>query len=150
MSDSTAATITTTTTTLRRHSSLNTPKRTQPLSFLSRSLYNLNLDTLNPPLSSSYTSLRDILPSTAATNSPTATAAASSSCYEIPIRNHLVKQAAWAYLQPMSGPVTSSPAPHSLRRLRRRFTAFVSFINHHIIPTVSQVFHRILHALCAS
>ncbi|KAF1866658.1 hypothetical protein Lal_00018042 [Lupinus albus] len=145
MSDSTAATITRTT--LRRYSSLTTPKRTQPLSFSSQSLHNLNLDTLNPPLSSSYTSLRDILPSTAAINSPTT--AASSSCYEIPIRNHLVKQAAWAYLQPMSASVTSSPAPHFLRRLRHRFTAFFSFINHHIIPNISHVFHRILHALCS-
>ncbi|KAK3025882.1 hypothetical protein RJ639_041679 [Escallonia herrerae] len=49
----------------------------------------------------SYTSLKDLLPSAAAVQSPTAPAA-SQSGYEITIRNRLVKQAAWAYLQPMS------------------------------------------------
>ncbi|KAL9682978.1 hypothetical protein QQ045_014790 [Rhodiola kirilowii] len=50
-----------------------------------------------------YTSLKDILP---ATPSPPSGISPShnSSWHEIPIRNHLVKQAAWAYLQPMSTP----------------------------------------------
>nr|XP_043632679.1 cell wall integrity and stress response component 4-like [Erigeron canadensis] len=51
----------------------------------------------------SYTSLRDILPSTtSAIMSPTPPSFAVHSGYEISIRNRLVKQAAWAYLQPMS------------------------------------------------
>ncbi|KAK2965769.1 hypothetical protein RJ640_014112 [Escallonia rubra] len=49
----------------------------------------------------SYTSLKDLLPSAAAVQSPTAPATSQSGC-EITIRNRLVKQAAWAYLQPMS------------------------------------------------
>ncbi|KAK1264225.1 hypothetical protein QJS04_geneDACA008579 [Acorus gramineus] len=63
---------------------------------------------------SAYTSLRDLLPySPSSAASPTASAAASAaacgggafhSSGEIPIRNRLVKQAAWAYLQPMSSP----------------------------------------------
>lgn len=52
----------------------------------------------------SYTSLKDLLPlspsSTAAITSPTN----NSSWHEIPIKNPLVKQAALAYLQPMSSP----------------------------------------------
>ncbi|OIW11342.1 hypothetical protein TanjilG_31110 [Lupinus angustifolius] len=142
MSDSTAATVTTT---LRRHSSLTIQNSTQTLSLLSKSLLNLKLDALNNSPLSSYTSLRDMLPSTAAAvNSPTA----SSSGYEISIRNHLVKQAAWAYLQPMSASPTSSAAPHFLRRLCHRFSAFITFVNHHLSPGLSRVFHRILHLLC--
>ncbi|KAE9590800.1 hypothetical protein Lal_00022933 [Lupinus albus] len=146
MSDSTAATVTTT---LFRHSSLTIQNSTQTLSLFSKSLINLKLDSLNNSPLSSYTSLRDMLPSTttaaAAINSPTA----SSSGYEISIRNHLVKQAAWAYLQPMSAsPISSAAAPHFLRRLCHRFSAFLTFVNHHLSPALSQVFHRILHVLC--
>ncbi|OWM80447.1 hypothetical protein CDL15_Pgr019727 [Punica granatum] len=51
--------------------------------------------------SATYTSLRDLIPSSPpAIMSPTN----NSSWYEIPIRNPLVKQAALAYLQPMSTP----------------------------------------------
>ncbi|MFS8008807.1 hypothetical protein Hanom_Chr14g01277211 [Helianthus anomalus] len=49
----------------------------------------------------SYTSLRDILPNTVV-QSPKLPSFAVNSGYEISIRNRLVKQAAWAYLQPMS------------------------------------------------
>ncbi|KAM0007977.1 hypothetical protein Hdeb2414_s0125g00804721 [Helianthus debilis subsp. tardiflorus] len=49
----------------------------------------------------SYTSLRDILPNTIV-QSPKLPSFAVNSGYEISIRNRLVKQAAWAYLQPMS------------------------------------------------
>ncbi|WCJ39926.1 hypothetical protein M5689_020873 [Euphorbia peplus] len=47
---------------------------------------------------SSYTSLKDILP----TSPPTSSSSTlhNSSWHEIPIKNHLVKQAALAYLQP--------------------------------------------------
>ncbi|KAI3798327.1 hypothetical protein L1987_33598 [Smallanthus sonchifolius] len=51
----------------------------------------------------SYTSLRDILPSTVTfVQSPKPPSFTVNSGYEISIRNRLVKQAAWAYLQPMS------------------------------------------------
>ncbi|XP_055818874.1 uncharacterized protein LOC129887702 [Solanum dulcamara] len=57
----------------------------------------------------SYTSLRDLLP-LAAVNSPRpmATVSNGQSGSEISIRNRLVKQAAWAYLQPMSSSLDSS------------------------------------------
>ncbi|KNA15588.1 hypothetical protein SOVF_096880 [Spinacia oleracea] len=69
-----------------------------------------------------YTSLKDILPcSPSSILSPTpavALAGISSSSvgsgYEISIRNRLVKQAAWAYLQPT---VSSSPSSSSRRLL---------------------------------
>ncbi|XVF00839.1 hypothetical protein REPUB_Repub04eG0036800 [Reevesia pubescens] len=49
----------------------------------------------------SYTSLKDLLPtSPLSITSPTH----NSSWHEIPIKNPLVKHAAWAYLQPMSSP----------------------------------------------
>ncbi|RZC78561.1 hypothetical protein C5167_002999 [Papaver somniferum] len=49
-----------------------------------------------------YTSLKDLMPYSlsAAIQSPTGSMILP--CYEISIRNRLVKQAAWAYLQPMS------------------------------------------------
>ena len=54
------------------------------------------------PASHSYTSLKDLLPSTAV-NSPRPNSAPLVQIgSDISIRNHLVKQAAWAYLQPMS------------------------------------------------
>ncbi|GJZ44880.1 hypothetical protein Tco_0592476 [Tanacetum coccineum] len=52
---------------------------------------------------SSYTSLRDILPSPkCVVQSPKTPCYVAHSRYEILIRNRLVKEAAWAYLQPMS------------------------------------------------
>uniref|UniRef100_A0A7N1A001 Uncharacterized protein n=1 Tax=Kalanchoe fedtschenkoi TaxID=63787 RepID=A0A7N1A001_KALFE len=53
-----------------------------------------------------YTSLRDILPTTPSPP-PGISPTHNSSWREIPIRNQLVKQAAWAYLQPMSAPPES-------------------------------------------
>ncbi|KAF1868116.1 hypothetical protein Lal_00018632 [Lupinus albus] len=68
-----------------------------------------------------------MLPSTVAVNSPTASS----------IRNHLVKQAPWAYLQPMSASPTSSPVtPHFLHHC---FSAFLIFVNHHLSSALSQV-----------
>ncbi|KAH9614119.1 hypothetical protein KSS87_010575, partial [Heliosperma pusillum] len=76
-----------------------------------------------PTATPSYTSLKDIIPSSPssilspspATNSAggagAITSPTSGSGYEISIRNRLVKQAAWAYLQPTvpSSPSSSSP-----------------------------------------
>ncbi|KAJ0480659.1 hypothetical protein HanIR_Chr13g0634181 [Helianthus annuus] len=60
-----------------------------------------------------YTSLRDILPSPpTAIHSPKPPYSAPNSGYDISIRNRLVKQAAWAYLQPMS---TSHESDESAR-----------------------------------
>ncbi|KAG7017485.1 hypothetical protein SDJN02_19350, partial [Cucurbita argyrosperma subsp. argyrosperma] len=88
-----------------------------------------------------YTSLRDILPSATAIYSPTAASAANSG-YEISIRNRLVKQAAWAYLQPMASSPSSS-GPHLLHRIWLRFSAWLSFVNLPIISSVTNAFNRI-------
>ncbi|KAK7396744.1 hypothetical protein VNO78_17902 [Psophocarpus tetragonolobus] len=94
------------------------------------------LVALKSPFSTSYTSLRDVLPSPyAAVNSPTASAY---SGQEISIRNRLVKQAAWAYLQPMSASPGGASTPHFLRRLS-------SFLYHHFVPLLSRFFRRMLH-----
>ncbi|XP_060196502.1 uncharacterized protein LOC132625896 [Lycium barbarum] len=50
----------------------------------------------------SYTSLRDLMPPLSTANSPRPNNNESAGGSEISIRNRLVKQAAWAYLQPMS------------------------------------------------
>uniref|UniRef100_A0A7N2M548 Uncharacterized protein n=1 Tax=Quercus lobata TaxID=97700 RepID=A0A7N2M548_QUELO len=95
----------------------------------------------SPP--ETYTSLKDILPVSAAVSSPTtASAAAVSSGYEISIRNRLVKQAAWAYLQPMSSSPGSS-GPHFLHRL---WLSFLSFFKRHVVPGFSYLLHQVLRA----
>lgn len=82
----------------------------------------------------SYTSLKDLLPPSSypAVQSPTTSSSApgGGSGYEISIRNRLVKQAAWAYLQPMSTSPdsSSSSAGHQfLHRLRARISGFLRF-----------------------
>ncbi|KAK8505844.1 hypothetical protein V6N13_080667 [Hibiscus sabdariffa] len=58
--------------------------------------------------SGSYTSLRDLLPSSPVIGSPTtSTSANNSSWHEIPIKNPLVKHAALAYLQPVGSPAAA-------------------------------------------
>ncbi|XP_018813100.1 uncharacterized protein LOC108985302 [Juglans regia] len=97
--------------------------------------------------SQAYTSLKDLLPSSsdAAVASPTA----ANSGYQISIRNRLVKQAAWAYLQPMSSSPSSS-GPHFLRglclRLSTSLTACRAFIQSHLVPAMTELLDRILHA----
>ncbi|KAM3689632.1 hypothetical protein ACB094_09G060700 [Castanea mollissima] len=91
------------------------------------------------PPHQTYTSLKDILPVTAAVSSPTpAASAAVSSGYEISIRNRLVKQAAWAYLQPMSSSPGSS-GPHLFHRL---WLSFLSFFNRHVVPAFTHLLHQ--------
>ncbi|CAN0847394.1 hypothetical protein LINGRAHAP2_LOCUS4954 [Linum grandiflorum] len=97
--------------------------------------------------SSAYTSLKDLLPSSAV-NSPTAgSSVCYGSAYEICIRNHLVKQAAWAYLQPMSSSPGSDGPTHFLRRLwlrlRNPISACFRFVELHLIPGISRAFYRI-------
>ena len=91
----------------------------------------------------SYTSLKDLLPSTSVVQSPTAAGAAAGSCHEISIRNHLVKQAAWAYLQPMSASPGSLPG-FSTECLRNRVCTCLGFINSRIISAIIRAFDRIL------
>lgn len=74
----------------------------------------------------SYTSLKDLLPSMAV-NSPTASSAAGS---DLGIRNRLVKQAAWAYLQPSASPSSRrSTADHFFaHRIWPNFAALIRFV----------------------
>jgi len=93
----------------------------------------LNLDSLSVK-TPSYTSLRDVLPySGAAVNSPAA------NHYNVSIRNRLVKQAAWAYLQPMSTSPSGPSGPHFFRR--NPLAACLSFIYHHITRTLQRILH---------
>ncbi|XVE61414.1 hypothetical protein DITRI_Ditri06bG0037900 [Diplodiscus trichospermus] len=111
----------------------------------------LDLDLISLKTSfASYTSLKDILPSSAiAVNSPTAAGSATNSGYEISIRNRLVKQAAWAYLQPMSASPDSS-GPHFFRRLWLRFSSqnpfssCLRFFHQKVLPCLTRVVDRIL------
>ncbi|XVF07569.1 hypothetical protein REPUB_Repub06bG0150700 [Reevesia pubescens] len=103
-------------TTLRRSNSISTPVQvSSKLTLLTPKPLQTatsfpNGNAVSPPLDlelislktslASYTSLKDILPSSAvAICSPTAAGSVTNSGYEISIRNRLVKQAAWAYLQ---------------------------------------------------
>ncbi|XP_024979323.1 uncharacterized protein LOC112516487 [Cynara cardunculus var. scolymus] len=82
------------------HTKDHHPSSTSTTTTTSNSSADFELLSLKP---ASYTSLRDILPSTpAVVQSPKVSSSAVRSGYEIPIRNRLVKQAAWAYLRPMS------------------------------------------------
>lgn len=102
----------------------------------------LDFELISLKSSQAYTSLKDLLPF-AAVNSPTS---ASASASEISIRNRLVKQAAWAYLQP-----TISPSPGSsgsrflLRRLWLRFSSCFCSVKLSLFPAIARFFDRILH-----
>lgn len=101
----------------------------------------------------SYTSLRDLLP-LAAVNSPRplATASNGQSGSEISIRNRLVKQAAWAYLQPMS----TSPDSSGRRLFSRLFFRFpvhnpvagvIEFVDRCIIAPLARAVDWLLRAI---
>ncbi|KAA8516794.1 hypothetical protein F0562_017096 [Nyssa sinensis] len=102
----------------------------------------------------SYTSLKDLLPSTAVESPKPTTPVGHSGC-EISIRNRLVKQAAWAYLQPMAAsPVADGR--HFLHRLWAKltdncpmnpFTTFLRFIDQHVIRIMIREFDRLLRAI---
>lgn len=110
----------------------------------------LDLELVSFKNSLAYTSLRDLIPSSPGglIHSPTAASAVNSG-YEISIRNRLVKQAAWAYLQPMSSS-PGSVGTNFFHRLWLRLSAqnplstCLGFFNRHLIPTLTRVFDRIL------
>ncbi|KAF3441592.1 hypothetical protein FNV43_RR15507 [Rhamnella rubrinervis] len=112
----------------------------------------LDFELVSLKSSLAYTSLKDLIPTSPGgfVNSPTAASAANSG-YEISIRNRLVKQAAWAYLQPMSSSPGSS-GTHFFHRFwlklsgRNPVTACLGFINQHVIPTLFRAFDGILRA----
>nr|GEV36623.1 hypothetical protein [Tanacetum cinerariifolium] len=114
-------------TTLRRRNSIVTPSTTSTATSTS-STSDFELISLRP---ASYTSLRDILPSGPNTiMSPKAPSFIVHSGYEISIRNRLVKQAAWAYLQPMSSSPDSG-GQNVFHRLWTRFSdVFLRIVTH--------------------
>lgn len=128
-----------------RHSNNRSPPLPPSFSAADFELFPLK----SPPLPSSdnYTSLRDILPcSPSSILSPTPAIAiagiSSSSCgsgYEISIRNRLVKQAAWAYLQPT---VSTSPSSSS-----RRLCFSGEFFRRTVSETVTRVYDWLVDAL---
>jgi hypothetical protein len=83
----------------------------------------------------------------AAVNSPTASSANINSGYEIPIRNRLVKQAAWAYLQPMSSTVENSSAPNFLSRIFHRLSSDNPLVDcfSSLVSGFTRIFCRIFH-----
>ncbi|XP_024984805.1 uncharacterized protein LOC112520632 [Cynara cardunculus var. scolymus] len=115
---------------LRRRNSIGTPTKfhdlfssssttTTTTATSSSSSVDFELVSIKPTC---YTSLRDILPSPPSiVHSPKPP---SDSGYEISIRNRLVKQAAWAYLQPMS----TSPQPHPSTVFHRLWTAVLRLV----------------------
>lgn len=89
----------------------------------------------------SYTSLKDIIPCSVPNSPAPSAAAASSSGYQIAIRNRLVKQAAWAYLQPMS----TSPGSESRSFFKRTWFSFSEFLtNNYVVRAVTRSFHWLL------
>ncbi|PNX95864.1 hypothetical protein L195_g019061 [Trifolium pratense] len=152
MCDSMAASAVTST--LRRHNSISAitsnkfhPSSTKPP--IRSSSLDLELLLLKSPLTS-YTSLKDMLSPKADVNSPTAFAA-NTSGFEISIRNRLVKQAARAYLQPMSSSVAnsfSSSAPNFLRRIFHRLSSDNPVVDcfRSLVSGFTRIFYRILHA----
>ncbi|KAL0337053.1 UNVERIFIED_CONTAM: hypothetical protein Scaly_1980400 [Sesamum calycinum] len=84
------------------------------------------------PTSLSYTSLKDLLP-LASVNSPKPNSVHQvQPGSDICIRNRLVKQAAWAYLQPMSASPGSSSS-NFFHRLWPRVAAFFDLVRHKVI-----------------
>ncbi|MED6192180.1 hypothetical protein PIB30_007711 [Stylosanthes scabra] len=116
-----------------RTSSLDSPYTDQTFELVSFNNVNVNVNLTS---SSFYTSLRDLLPSSAV-NSPTA-----SSSSAISIRNRLVKHAAWAYLQPMSSSPSSSSSTSSPYFLRRLSACLGS-----VFRRIAKIFDRILLAI---
>lgn len=129
----------TSTTTLSRRNSIGTPAVSTKLTITKSNLFRHHsssypkttvvaaLASSSSPPSFCYTSLKDVIPSSAV-NSPTTASssiAAAHPGYEIAIRNRLVKQAAWAYLQPVSGYPDSDDGSF-FRRFWVRFSADLS------------------------
>ncbi|GMH23153.1 hypothetical protein Nepgr_024996 [Nepenthes gracilis] len=108
--------------------------------------------------SPTYISLKDLLPSSSSILSPKATAATSSSTassgsgaslsgYEISIRNRLVKQAAWAYLQPMSSSPSSSSGRLCSLYSGYFFDPLLASVRRWIVDALARVFSCLVDAL---
>ncbi|KAJ4908748.1 Uncharacterized protein Rs2_12406 [Raphanus sativus] len=137
---------------LRRRNSISTitPAITSDIPFAIESSsttptsFHFELISLKPP---SYTSLRDIIssPSNSSVNLPSVNGSSSpvlSTVGDISIRNPLVKQAAWSYLQP-TALASSEDSPGWSRFLRGvwlHFSAGIQFLK--------RMFDWILQSIC--
>lgn len=96
----------------------------------------------------SYTSLKDLIPSFSRSFIQSSPGGSNQSCHEISIRNRLVKQAAWAYLQP----VAPSPAPsgsHFFHGVCSRFLPnCLAFFRRHLMPIFSRALDCLRWSLC--
>ncbi|CAI9097631.1 OLC1v1034103C1 [Oldenlandia corymbosa var. corymbosa] len=101
---------------------------------------------------SSYTSLKDLLPSTAV-NSPKPNSPTQSASKNISIKNHLVKQAAFAYLQPMSS-TPDATGRNFFRRIWIKLQAnnpvgaLRNFFNVHVFGRLNHAFDWLLQTVC--
>nr|DAD41719.1 TPA_asm: hypothetical protein HUJ06_016042 [Nelumbo nucifera] len=87
--------------------------------------------------STNYTSLKDLLPPSPAAGIYSPNFTGNQSWHEIPIKNRLVKHAAWAYLQPNS----TSPKPEAggfLRQLMVRCNGCFRFFSEHIVAGIKR------------
>lgn len=105
------------------------------------------------PDTASYTSLKDLLQSSPASSilSPTSvtsssSAVSSASEISIPIRNRLVKQAAWAYLQPAVSPCPSS-SPRCIRFSGESLRPILAGFRKFVVDTVTRVYDWLVDAL---
>ncbi|EPS69614.1 hypothetical protein M569_05157 [Genlisea aurea] len=98
----------------------------------------LELISLKSATAHCYTSLKDVISpaSVVAWSTP-----ASGCGGDIGIRNRLVKQAAWAYLQPMSSsPSTDESGGGVFRRLWQGFASVVDWVRRSFLRVVNWVF----------
>ncbi|KAJ4971209.1 hypothetical protein NE237_004308 [Protea cynaroides] len=110
----------------------------------------LELVSLLSRSKTNYTSLKDLMPSSLGIQSPRAVPGAETG-YEICIKNRLVKQAAWAYLQPNTL-VPGSSGRHFFERiwsrfsseyLKNSFNACLEFLDGHVIQMIKRAFDRL-------
>lgn len=118
---------------LRRNSSSSVvfePNHHSTATIFSTSFPSHDLELMSiKPASHSYSSLKDLLPSVGV-NSPKPKSALARP--DIRIRNRLVKQAAWAYLRPMSTS-TDFAGGNFIQRLWSGVAAFIDFVCSNII-----------------
>ncbi|KAF3569530.1 hypothetical protein DY000_02019650 [Brassica cretica] len=140
---------------LRRRITVATPTPTPtpmitsdiPFAIESPSSFDFDLISIKPPSFVAYTSLRDIIssPSNSSVKLPSINGSSSpvlSTVGDISIRDPLVKQAAWSYLQATAQTSSEDSAGcQFLRRVWLHFSAGVEFLR--------RVFEWVLHSICA-
>ncbi|CAN7036774.1 unnamed protein product [Brassica oleracea var. botrytis] len=138
---------------LRRRITVATPTPTPmitsdiPFAIESPSSIDFDLISIKPPSFVAYTSLRDIIssPSNSSVKLPSINGSSSpvlSTVGDISIRDPLVKQAAWSYLQATAQASSEDSAGcQFLRRGWLHFSAGVQFLR--------RVFEWVLHSICA-